>query len=353
MNLRKCVVLLEKLTQMDKQTQKYPYHLHTKKGSYKCNECGKCFSFRCNLSRHYGIHVLEKPYTCDKCGKKFRRKGSLHSHLRLHAGIGPFKCNECGKAFSAKQHHLVHMRIHAGIRPFKCKECGKAFADKPHYSVHLRCHTDERPFECQCCGKTFKRKSNLQQHQMAQKPQNKSHFCKTCGKAFSAKCQLLRHLRVHSNERPFQCKKCGMTFKHNSHLLRHHKHPHQCRKRRGMWKGNWCWPRVWSTLGPKWLYHVVTFHFAIRPWSSCYFLLIVILGEIDKYWHLHIPFQLVSVRMLARRLSCCAEHGFGTRALFWFDHHTDVILSHLNKFSTEPFIIYSVTLRHNVESQSP
>uniref|UniRef100_A0A8C4NJQ9 C2H2-type domain-containing protein n=1 Tax=Eptatretus burgeri TaxID=7764 RepID=A0A8C4NJQ9_EPTBU len=180
MKLRKCVVLLEKLTQMDKQTQKYPSHLHTKKGSYKCNECGKCFSFRCNLSRHYGIHVLEKPYTCDKCGKKFRRKERLHLHLRIHAGIGPFKCNKCGKAFSAKQHHLVHMRIHAGIRPFKCNECGKAFAAKTHYSLHLR---------------------------------------------------------VHSNERPFHCKICGMTFKHNFHALRHRRHLSQCREMTEIQKG--------------------------------------------------------------------------------------------------------------------
>uniref|UniRef100_A0A8C4PYI5 C2H2-type domain-containing protein n=1 Tax=Eptatretus burgeri TaxID=7764 RepID=A0A8C4PYI5_EPTBU len=62
MKLRKCVVLLEKFTQMDKHTQKYPYHLHTKKGSYKCNECGKYFGLRSNLNRHYGIHVLEIPY---------------------------------------------------------------------------------------------------------------------------------------------------------------------------------------------------------------------------------------------------------------------------------------------------
>lgn len=37
-----------------------------------------------------------------------------------------------------------------------CSLCGHAFSQKNNLNIHLRIHSDERPFQCHLCGKTFR-----------------------------------------------------------------------------------------------------------------------------------------------------------------------------------------------------
>ncbi|XP_036600427.1 zinc finger protein 184-like isoform X2 [Trichosurus vulpecula] len=166
---------------------------------YECNECGKAFDKRSNLTecqqilsrekpielnkcemetftRHQEIPTRVKLFECKECGKSFREKRYLKSHQRTHTGEKPFECNECGKAFSVRQNLSRHQRIHIGLRPFQCNECGKAFRMKDHLQMHQRTHTGEKPFEC-----------------------NK------CEKAFSHRGSLSRHQRIHTAVKPFEC----------------------------------------------------------------------------------------------------------------------------------------------------
>ncbi|XP_023191159.1 zinc finger protein interacting with ribonucleoprotein K-like [Xiphophorus maculatus] len=52
---------------------------------------------------------------------------------------------------------------------------------------------------------------------------SESFKCHVCGKVFQSKYNTLRHLRVHSGEKPFSCKICGKVFTQNSHLKEHMK----------------------------------------------------------------------------------------------------------------------------------
>lgn len=64
---------------------------------------------------------------------------------------------------------------------------------------HMRTHSDERPFLCSQCGSSFKGVYNI--------------FLKLVYFFHQQLANLQSHLRTHSSERPFLCPQCGYAFK--------------------------------------------------------------------------------------------------------------------------------------------
>uniref|UniRef100_A0A8C6S8Y9 C2H2-type domain-containing protein n=1 Tax=Neogobius melanostomus TaxID=47308 RepID=A0A8C6S8Y9_9GOBI len=181
------------------------------------------------------IHVQDltgadgKKHQCPVCQKRFGTKQILENHIRVHTGERPFSCSTCEKTFAQKSALDYHMRTHTGDKPYSCSMCDKTFVHKGHLQTHTRSHTGDKPYSCSHCPKTFSRKNNLQVHMRTHRESaaadeaegKKKHECPFCLKRFWTKQDSVRHIRVHTGERPFSCPTCQKAFVHEGHLQTH------------------------------------------------------------------------------------------------------------------------------------
>lgn len=87
---------------------------HSAKKPYKCDDCGKSFTWNSELKRHKRVHTGERPYTCGECGNCFGRQSTLKLHQRIHTGEKPYQCSQCGKSFRQSSNLHQHHRLHHG-----------------------------------------------------------------------------------------------------------------------------------------------------------------------------------------------------------------------------------------------
>ncbi|XP_057563167.1 zinc finger protein 677-like [Hippopotamus amphibius kiboko] len=140
---------------------------HTEEKSNKCNDCGKAFSKRSNLTNHKSIHSGQRPYRCNQCGKAFNHQSHLTTHHRVHTGEKEYKCDVCGKVFSRNARLANHQRMHTGEKPYKCDECGKAYTQFASLTRHLKIHAGN-DYKPHTCGNAFIQNSKFRDHQISQ-----------------------------------------------------------------------------------------------------------------------------------------------------------------------------------------
>ncbi|XP_032420324.1 zinc finger protein 431-like isoform X3 [Xiphophorus hellerii] len=196
----------------------------TKKRSFKCDICGRCYTRQYKLKNHYKTHTGERRFSCEICGKSFSRSNILKCHKTTHTGERPFSCQLCGKRFSRRCNLKYHKRIHTGEKPFSCQSCGRSFTRSSHLNDHKKIHTGEKLFSCQSCGKRFTRSSTLNDHKKIHTGEG-LFSCQSCGKSFCQMRILNRHKTIHTSEKPFPCQTCGRRFNRrdalNSHMKIH------------------------------------------------------------------------------------------------------------------------------------
>lgn len=81
---------------------------------YRCDDCGKSFTWNSELKRHTRVHTGERPYICGECGNCFGRQSTLKLHQRIHTGEKPYQCSHCGKCFRQSSNLHQHHRLHHG-----------------------------------------------------------------------------------------------------------------------------------------------------------------------------------------------------------------------------------------------
>ena len=88
-----------------------------------------------------------------------------------------------------------------------------------HKNTHEECDDNH---ECCVCNKKFTRRGSLIRHLTIHSGE-RPYKCISCGKKFNQRGDLNRHSRIHSGEKPFECEICNKKFRRSEHLKTHSK----------------------------------------------------------------------------------------------------------------------------------
>ncbi|KAM9845722.1 uncharacterized protein ACBR49_010743 [Aulostomus maculatus] len=218
-----------------RQRKKYP-------NNKTCPVCNKTFLRAAAMRRHQEIHSANRDlrYKCANCDKRFRDHYDMNRHnMRVHEKeeIGNNMIEE--EADPGTSDILEHKN---------CILCGKYFARQVDMERHMKSHSEDRPYKCSFCEKKFKNPYVLKRHQKeicksrelkkstmvakrkdAQRPNpqppleglTEGKICPICSRILPCTADIAKHLRSHTEQRPFICVTCEKGFKYRDTLKKH------------------------------------------------------------------------------------------------------------------------------------
>ncbi|CAG9771080.1 unnamed protein product [Ceutorhynchus assimilis] len=107
-------------------------------------------------------------------------------------------------------------------RKYECTICIKNFLSSNDLRKHVRVHTDERPYICNECQQAFRQAVTLKNHILSKHCKLNGFFhCDICSRSFALKGRLKLHMRTHTGEKPYSCEHCSKTFARKGQLQQH------------------------------------------------------------------------------------------------------------------------------------
>ncbi|KAF8793721.1 Zinc finger protein 79 like protein [Argiope bruennichi] len=155
-------------------------------------------------------------YCCVMCQYRTNLNSNIHRHARTHTEGRPFPCPKCGENGCQA---LFQMLTDQGLPLYICSVCQYQTRAGGNIRRHVRTHTDERPFSCAQCGKEDNECGVLYQALMGDK--HPVYRCAVCKFQSMESYKIQRHVRVHTGEKPFSCPQCGQRFSRKEHAKRH------------------------------------------------------------------------------------------------------------------------------------
>ncbi|XP_061663043.1 zinc finger protein 420-like [Syngnathoides biaculeatus] len=221
-----------------RQRKKHP-------GDKTCPVCGKSFLRAAAMRRHQETHSENRKlkYKCAHCDKRFRDQYDLNRHnMRVHE-------RDDANANADEDDANADDRAAENEAPEEsddknCPLCGKFFAWQMDMERHMMSHSEDRPYKCSFCEKRFKNPYVLKRHQKEfckskelkrpaakrRKEQSPDPWppapvegkaCPVCSRTLPISADMAKHLRSHTEERPFICVSCDKGFKYRDTLKKH------------------------------------------------------------------------------------------------------------------------------------
>lgn len=87
------IVMPSNVVEKKSNVKKRPLHMQPKQTNsqsqrYKCPRCGKDYSQRKNMRRHYRLECGQEPkYPCPVCSLRFKRHNQMSGHMLTRHGI--------------------------------------------------------------------------------------------------------------------------------------------------------------------------------------------------------------------------------------------------------------------------
>uniref|UniRef100_A0A1A8IL97 Zinc finger protein 473 n=1 Tax=Nothobranchius kuhntae TaxID=321403 RepID=A0A1A8IL97_NOTKU len=204
-----------------------------------CPVCNKTFLRAAAMRRHQETHNENRDfkYKCSSCDKRFRDHYDLNRHeMRVH------EKGEFSKSINDED--LEDPNAFEVLETKTCLLCGKYFARQVDMERHMKSHSEDRPYKCSYCEKKFKNPYVLKRHEREicksreqKKPRRKEtslasmepyseisvegKICPICSRILPCTADIAKHLRSHSEERPFICVTCEKGFKYKDTLKKH------------------------------------------------------------------------------------------------------------------------------------